>query len=170
MRYVKRRLATRKPSGRYVASATLRLGLLIGVGLFALTVAPGVAGAAPASQSVADSLHLKGPTVNKIGTDFDYTISGSASAPGDFLVAWEQYYPVTGCAATYAAESARTFESSTYELTLWLDGSVSGTFSKAAEFGADHPGKHGMCVYLISLTTGNTYAHAGAFWTNTSAG
>jgi hypothetical protein len=118
------------------------------------------------SRSGGSSLNLNGPKTNKYGTDFRYTISGTASGPADYLVAWEQYYPQSGCASTYSAESARTFLPDTYGLTLWLNRSVSGSYSALAEFGAAHLGKHGMCAYLINLSTGDTYAFGGAFWTN----
>ena len=112
------------------------------------------------------SLKLSGPKTNKYGTDFDYTISGTAAGPANYLVAWEQYYPQKGCATTYAAESTRAFLPSTYGLTLWLNRAVSTSYSARAAFGAAHLGKHGMCAYLINLTTGDTYAYGGAFWTN----
>jgi len=43
---------------------------------------------------------------------------------------------------------------------------VSHAYSIREGFAAVHPGKHGMCAYLINLTTADTYAYGGAFWTN----
>jgi hypothetical protein len=141
----------------------------------AVSAAVGLLIAMPAAMSQAStisphssdsSLSLSGPKTNRYGTDFTYTISGTANSPADYLVAWEQYYPASGCAATYAAESARTFLPATYGITLWMNRSVSGRYSALARFGAEHLGKHGMCAYLINLSTGDTYAYGGAFWTN----
>jgi hypothetical protein len=103
-----------------------------------------------------------------MGVNFNYTISGTANSPADFVVAWEQLYPQTGCARTYAAESTRAFLPATYGLTLWLDRTVSHSYSLVARFGAHNNGKHGVCAYLINLATGDTYAYGGAFWTNHS--
>jgi len=146
----------------------LRRGLLISVAvtmLFARSAAISQASTA-GSHSAGSSLKLSGPKTNKFGTDFDYTIAGTAAGAANYLVAWEQYYPQKGCASTYAAESTQAFLPSTYGLTLWLNRSVSGAYSVRAAFGAAHLGKHGMCAYLINLTTGDTYAYGGAFWTN----
>jgi hypothetical protein len=146
----------------------LRRTLLISVAvtmLFAGSAAISQASTA-GSNSAGSSLKLSGPKTNKFGTDFDYTISGAASGAANYLVAWEQYDPQKGCATTYAAESTRAFLPSTYGLTLWLNRPVSGSYSVRAAFGAAHLGKHGMCAYLINLTTGDTYAYGGAFWTN----
>lgn len=114
------------------------------------------------------TLNLKGPKTNKMGANFNYTISGSASGSANYLVAWEQFYPQRGCASTYAAESVRAYFSATYALTLLTDRTVSGNYSVLEQFGAEHAGKHGMCAYLISSTTGATYAWGGAFWNNVS--
>ena len=47
--------------------------------------------------------------------------------------------------------------------------SVSNHYSIVEQFGAAHLGEHGICAYLINLTTGDTYAYAAiAFWTNHS--
>ena len=146
----------------------LRRGLLVPVAVAMLVAVPAAISQASTtgSHSGGSSLELNGPKTNKLGTDFKYVISGRADSPANYLVAWEQYYPQRGCAATYAAESTRTFLPSTYGLTLWLNRPVSGNYSVIAAFGAAHPGEHGMCAYLISLTTGDTYAYGGAFWDN----
>ena len=89
-----------------------------------------------------------------------------AAGAANFVVAREQYYPHSGCAATFAAESTRAFLPSTYRLTPWVDQRVHGNYSITAHFGAANLGKHGMCAYLISLSSGNTHAHGGIFWTN----
>jgi hypothetical protein len=31
-----------------------------------------------------------------MGADFDYTISGTAISPADYVVAWEQFHPQAG--------------------------------------------------------------------------
>jgi hypothetical protein len=143
-------------------------GLLISAAVAMLTAVPAVMSQASTagSRSADSSLRLSGPKTNKIGTDFDYTISGYASGTANYVVAWEQFNEQSGCATTYAAESTRVFLQSTYELTLWLNRSVSSNYSLLARFGADHSGKHGICAYLINLSSGDTYAHGGAFWTN----
>jgi len=143
-------------------------GFLIALGALCLIAVP--AGVSQAAQnhfrSGGDSLRLSGPKTNKLDASFSYTISGMASGSANYLVAWEQYYPQSGCAKTYAAESTRVFLPYTYGLTLFLSKSVSENFSASESFAALHPGKHGMCAYLISLASGDTYAYAGAFWTN----
>jgi hypothetical protein len=35
-----------------------------------------------------------------------------------------------------------------------------------AGFDAVHAGTHGICAYPASDSSGQTYAHAGAWWTN----
>lgn len=113
-------------------------------------------------------MRVAGPTTNKMGTNFDYVISGVASAPANRVVAWEQYDRHQGCSPTFAGETVRAlFEpSSLYGLTVWTNRAVSGRFSIDAAFGAAHLGVHGICAYLIDFTTGQTYASAGAFWNN----
>jgi len=130
-------------------------GAVIGL---ALVPAVGVA--------ISNSLHVSGPKSNKIGQNFNEQISGYAKGGANFVVAWEQYYPRSGCAATYAAESTRAFLPGTYGLTLWIDQPVHGKYSITAHFGAANLGKHGLCAYLISLSSGSTYAHGSIFWTN----
>ena len=115
-----------------------------------------------------NSMRISGPTSNKLGQDFNETITGNATGGANFVIAWEQYYKNAGCASTYAAESTRTYQGSRYETTLWLDSSVSGHYTRVAEFGAAHAGVHGMCAYLINLNTGVTFAHAGVWWNNHS--
>ena len=114
------------------------------------------------------SLRLTGPGSNKLGTAFSYRIAGSATGAADYVVAWEQLYPRSGCASTYAAESTRAFLPATYGIGLETATSVARgrNFSVVARFNAVNPGKHGLCAYLIRLETGNTYAHAAAWWTN----
>jgi len=148
----------RRPLARLVRSRRAQLaaaGAVIGL---ALVPAVGVA--------ISNSLHVSGPTSNNIGQSFNEQISGHAKGGANFVVAWEQYYPRAGCAATYAAESTRAFLPSTYGLTLWIDQTVHGKYSIAAHFGAGNLGKHGICAYLINLSSGTTYAHGSIFWTN----
>jgi hypothetical protein len=146
----------------------LRLGFLIAAVATLLIAVPGAASEASvqSSHSGDSSLRLIGPTSNKLGAAFEYTISGAAVSPANYVVAWEQFYPQSGCANTYAAESTRVFLPNTYGLTLFENKSVSHNYSIVEQFGADHVGKHGICAYLIDLATGDTYAYAGAFWTN----
>jgi len=149
---------------------SLRLGLLIAVVATLLIAVPGAGSEASpqTSHSAGSSLTLSGPKSNTMGADFDYTISGTAISPADYVVAWEQFYPQAGCASTYAAESTRVFLPNTYGLTLFENRNVSHHYSVVEQFGAVHLGKHGICAYLINLSTGDTYACAGAFWTNHS--
>lgn len=117
------------------------------------------------------SLRLSGPSSNPMGTDFNYLITGTAGGSANHVVAWEQFNKVNGCAPTFAAESVRAVfdPTSLYELTAWTNEAVSGSYSVTAAFGAAHLGVHGVCAYLINFTTGQTYAHAGAFWTNVNS-
>ncbi|MGO9962942.1 MAG: hypothetical protein ACLPUG_05860 [Acidimicrobiales bacterium] len=146
----------------------LRRGFLMAAVATMMTAVPCVASSAStrSSHSAGSSLKLNGPTSNKLGKPFEYTISGTAVGPANYVVAWEQFYPQGGCASTYAAESTRVYLPNTYGLTLFENRSVSQNYSMVEHFGADHVGKHGVCAYLIDLATGNTYAYAGQFWTN----
>jgi hypothetical protein len=137
-------------------------------GLIVMAAGLGVAGPAGASGN---SMRVAGPATNPMATNFNYVISGTAVGAANRVVAWEQYNKVNGCAPTFAAESVRAefAPSSTYGLTVWTNQAVSGTYSVTAAFGAVNPGVHGVCAYLINYTTGQTYAHAGAFWNNVSS-
>lgn len=127
--------------------------------------------ASSATRSVTgNSLHISGPTSNQQGMNFNETISGVANSPANYVVAWEQFYKHAGCAATFAQESTRAFFVNKYGLTTWLAKPVSpgGNYTAVAHFGAQNLGVHGMCAYLINLSTGATYAHDGIWWTNHS--
>ncbi|MGA3352033.1 MAG: hypothetical protein ABSD85_02465 [Acidimicrobiales bacterium] len=145
----------------------LRRGLLISAAVAMLVAVPIAASQASTvgPRSAGSSLKLTGPKTNKMGAGFVYKISGTAKGAANFVVAWEQFYEQSGCAKTYAAESTRAFQPS-YAVTLFLDEAVSHSFSTREDFYAEHSGKHGICAYLINLSTGDTYASAGAFWTN----
>ena len=140
---------------------------LVGVTAAALTAAttPAVVGTASASGS---TLHVSGPISNLMHTNFNETISGFAVSPANYVVAWEQFYKHAGCASTFATESTRAFFSGTWGLTTWLARPVSPghRYSVVAAFGAQNLGTHGMCAYLINLSTGTTYAHGQIWWTN----
>jgi hypothetical protein len=120
------------------------------------------------TYAAANSLKLTGPHSNRLGTTFSYKITGYAAGAADFLVAWEQLNPHAGCASTYAAESARGFLPTTYGTGLETAVPVKhgSRVSIVARFHAVNPGEHGLCAYLISLETGDTYAHASVWWTN----
>ena len=109
----------------------LRLGFLIAAVATLLIAVPGAASEASpqTSHSAGSSLTLSGPKSNTTGADFDYTISGAAVSPANYVVAWEQFYPQSGCANTYAAESTRVFLPNTYGLTLFENKSVSHNYS-----------------------------------------
>jgi hypothetical protein len=125
--------------------------------------------AGPASAG--GTMTASGPATNTMGTDFNYVLSGTASGPANRVVAWEQAVKANGCAPTFAAEAARELfqPTSLYELTVWTNRPVSGSYSVTAAFGARNLGVHGICAYLINVTTGQTYAQAGAFWTNVNS-
>lgn len=149
----------RSPRAR-AGAAALVLGL----------ASTGLLAGAPAGAS-GYSMSLSGPATNTMGSDFNYVIAGVAGGPADRVVAWEQFNRAGGCAPTFAAESFRALftPASVYELTVWVNQAVSGSYSVTAAFGARNLGVHGVCAYLVNATTGTTYAHAGAFWTNVSA-
>jgi len=143
-----------------------RTSLVMGTAVSAAAIAlPALLpGAASASGY---SLHVSGPVSNLMGVNFNETISGVTASPANYVVAWEQFYKHTGCAATFAQESTRAFFSGTWGLTAWLAKPVSaGHYSAVARFGARNLGTHGMCAYLINLSTGTTYAHGSIWWTN----
>ncbi len=88
----------------------LRRGVLIATVATVLTAVPCVVSGAAAqvSHSAGSSLTLSGPTSNKMGSPFKYTISGTAISPADYVVVWEQFHPQGGCAYTYVVECAAT--------------------------------------------------------------
>jgi hypothetical protein len=113
------------------------------------------------------SMRVTGPISNLMNANFNEAISGVSSSPANYVVAWEQFYKRTGCATTFAQESTRAFFSSTWGLTAWLAQPVrAGGYTAVARFGARNLGTHGMCAYLINLSTGATYAHSSIWWTN----
>jgi hypothetical protein len=148
----------RQGVARLIRSRRAQLAASAAVIGLALVPAMGVA--------VSYSLHVSGPTSNKIGTPFIEETPRHAKGAANFVVAREQYYRHSGRAATYAVERTRAFLPSTYRRTLWVDQSVHGNDSITAHYGAANLGTHGMCAYLIGLSSGNTYAHGGIFWAN----
>ena len=131
----------------------------------AAAVPTAVTGGAAASGS---TLHVSGPTSNLMHTNFNETIAGVAVSPANYVVAWEQFYKHGGCAPTFAAESSRAFFPRTWGLTTWLARPVTAGhyYSVVAAFGAQNLGTHGMCAYLINLSSGVTYAHGQIWWLN----
>jgi len=129
------------------------------------TVPAAISGSASASGS---TLHVSGATSNLMHTNFKETISGFAVSPANYVVAFEQFYKHSGCATTFAAESTRSFFPRIWGLTNWLARPVSAGhhYSVVAAFGAQNLGTHGMCAYLINLSTGATYAHGQIWWNN----
>jgi hypothetical protein len=136
----------------------------------ALTLAAGIAVVASHRAGAAgNSVSLSGPASNVMGTNFNYTVSGTASGAANREVSFEQFNKAGGCSSSFAGESAREFlANSTYEITFWASAAARGSFSATDAFGAAHPGVHGVCAYLINASTGATYAHAQAWWTNHS--
>jgi hypothetical protein len=129
------------------------------------------ASSATVYASAGSTMTVAGPHHNALGQNFKYVISGVAGTGADRVVAWEQFNRLNGCAPTYTAEKARS-GSSAYELTEWLNQAVtSGShYSLVARFGAANAGQHGICAYLISESSGETFARGGAWWINGSVG
>ena len=148
----------------FIPRRTASLAIATAMSAMAIAVPTSLSGSAAAASY---SLGVSGPVSNLMGANFNETISGVTSSPANYVVAWEQFYKHTGCAATYVQESTRAFFSSTWGLTAWLAKPVSaGRYSVVARFGARNLGTHGMCAYLINLSTGTTYAHGGIWWNN----
>jgi len=126
------------------------------------------AGVAVAGVSAASgpAVSIRGITSVRLDRHFNYVVSGTATTDANHLVAWEQYVKGGGCASTFAGESSRALVQppAKYQTTLWLNTSVSGKFSLTAQLGAQQLGVHGVCVYLINLSTGHTFAESGRFW------
>ena len=141
---------------------------IIGVAAVAITAATVPTVVTSGASATGSTLHVSGPTSNLMHTNFNETISGFAVSPANYVVAWEQFYKNTGCASTFAEESTRAFFPRTWGLTPWLARPVSPGhhYSLVARFGAQNLGTHGMCAYLIRLSTGTTYAHGQIWWTN----
>lgn len=129
-----------------------------------------IAASAATAYAAGSSLKLSGAAKNTIGQSFNWTISGFAAGKANRVVAYEQYYKHSGCAATNSGERARE-SGSTYDVTAWLSRSVSPGqhYSVVAKFGARNAGVHGICAYLISHVDGQTYAHGGGWWDNVAA-
>ena len=143
-----------------------KTSLVVATAVSALAIGVPASLSTPALAS-SYSLSVSGPTSNLMGANFNETISGVSSSPANYVVAWEQFYKNTGCATTFAQESTRAFFSGTWGLTAWLAKPVSaGRYSALARFGARNLGVHGMCAYLINLSTGTTYAHGSIWWNN----
>jgi hypothetical protein len=140
-----------------------------------LTIAAAIVALAATGATVyaagGSTMKVAGPHHNKLGANFNYIISGVAGPGANRVVAWEQFNRVNGCAKTYAAEKARS-TSSTYEVTAWLNQAVTpgSSYSLTARFGAANAGEHGICAYLISQSSGETFAHGGGWWINGAAG
>jgi hypothetical protein len=139
-----------------------RARLILAVALAVLAVS------STAAYAAGNSLKLSGAAKNTLGQDFNWTITGFAGGQANRVVAYEQFYKHSGCAATYLAEKGR-MSSSSYAVTLWLNRAAHGHYSLVAEFGAAHAGVHGICAYLINHRTGDTFAHAGGWWDNVAA-
>jgi len=116
----------------------------------------GLLALAPSVLAASTSVRLAGPNENQLGSFFTYKLTGFASGRADYLVAWEQLYPRAGCAATYMAESARTFLPSTYGLMPAAQMALTRgrRFSTSLTFHAVNPGSHALCVFVISVKTG----------------
>jgi hypothetical protein len=156
-------------STRHVGTAKRsRLLTLPRLAIVASVAVMSTAGVMTSATAAGNSLQLSGPASNVMGQNFNYVISGDATGPANHIVAWEQVNKQSGCATTYAAESTRAIlqPAGLYGVYLWDNQAVAGTYSVTARFGAAHLGVHGICAYLINLSTGVTYAHGGAFWTN----
>jgi len=137
------------------ASATLATAAL------SAAIVPAAAVAAAARRN---RIGVHGPTTNTLGNNFSETVTGFAAGAANYVASGEQFNKGSGCAATYAAEKVRS------DFTPWPSGSgsVHGSFSLVARFGAANAGTHGICSYLIKRSTGKTFAHASLFWKNVS--
>jgi hypothetical protein len=129
-----------------------------------------LAASAGTAYAAGSSLKLSGAAKNTLGQDFNWTITGFAAGKANRVVAYEQFYKQSGCAATNAGERGRESQSG-YDVTLWVNHVVSPGkhYSVVAKFGADNAGVHGICAYLINHASGQTFAHGGGWWDNVSA-
>lgn len=109
-----------------------------------------------------ESIRVSGPTANVFHTYFDETVSGSSCGAADYVISGEQLYPAGGCAATYLAEARK---SDWYQWPTGTGG-VRGRFSLVAHFWARNHQEHGICTYLVSRATRETYGHASRWWNN----
>lgn len=142
--------------------------LITGIGAVALTAATVPTVVTSGASASGSTLHVSGPTSNLMHTNFNETISGVAVSPANYVVAWEQFYKHTGCASTFSAEATRAFFPGLWGISPWLARPVAAgkRYSAVAAFGAQNLGTHGMCAYLINLSSGATYAHGQIWWNN----
>lgn len=117
------------------------------------------ASAAPAAPASASSgtgeLSLSGPSSNKLGSSFVYTLSAHPAVAA-LLLAFE--IPGSSCAAVasaYSRSSARVHQSV-----------PASAFRVTFHFTAEPAGAYALCLYLVNPATSATEAHASAHWTN----
>ncbi len=114
------------------------------------------------------TISIHGPTQNAYDSNFNETITGTASGGANYVIAGEQLNPAGGCASTVAGEAAK----GPLDWMQWPTGNgpVHGQFSLVARFYAANGGRHGMCAYLVNRTTSQVYASASQWWTNAEVG
>jgi hypothetical protein len=137
----------------------VRIGSVIGVGCVGLALCV-------SALAAGTSLHLSGPTSNKIGTSFTYKISGFFARPYDAVVTF-QALATSGCASTEQDELVRWHEGKTAHPYSYIYAESNRPFSFHVHFKAKVPGKHDFCVYVVeNKPEAPTGAHARAQWTN----
>lgn len=141
------------------SQGSIRLGVVLSaVGVLALGVSTN-------ALAAGSSITLRGPHLNRLGTPFQYTASGFAGGSADYIYGWEAPYS-TPCAGTYRAESKRR------SIFVFVSRSIvrDKHFSIVIHFFARNTERHRFCAYVVSRSTGKTFAHAGPSWSNYAPG
>ncbi len=108
------------------------------------------------------TLSLHGASSNTLGQLFNWTMSGFAASPANFVEAWETVKGHNGCASTFAAEASRG------DKVVFVSKAVTSNahVSLVIHFRANNTLSHNLCAYLINSSTRKTYAKAVGFWSN----
>lgn len=109
-----------------------------------------------------NTISIHGPTHNAFHVTFNEVVTGSAGGKANYVQSGEQLGWTPHCASTLVAEERRS------GWTPWPTGTgpVHGHFQLTAAFYSRNHLKHGICSYLINVSTKHTYAHAARYWSN----
>jgi hypothetical protein len=129
--------------------------------LSAAWLALALSGAALAAGS---SITLRGPHVNKLGTEFAYTATGYANGGAAYAVGLE----VSGgaCARSYRLESRGRGAARVFRRSL----KHNARFRLTVRIFASKVGSHRLCAYVTGRLGATTFARAEANWRNYPVG
>ena len=119
-------------------------------------VPAGAASSGPSpAASGSGSLKLSGPTSNKLGSSFTYSLSADAHSAAVLEVFEEPGSACAGSASGYPLSTARVHQSV-----------PAGAFTVDFHLTAEPAGSFALCAYLVDPSTKATEARAAGHWTN----